>query len=125
MKNKTSKEPDTEITLAVVNKRREEHILVSAYGLYENCLKLRPILIMEKEQVNFFADKLESVLKAILEYKTQQHDKSKWYTCHGGADKFLVYQFESSKKWSVPPISVNYIPAVTVESTSCLMIVYF
>ena len=47
------------------------HILVSAYGLYENCLKLRPILIMEKEQVDFFADKLESVLKAILEYKTQ------------------------------------------------------
>lgn len=65
VKDRETKEPDSAITLQAVNGLREEHVLVSTFGLYENCMKLRPILIMEKEHVDQFVMALDKVLQKV------------------------------------------------------------
>lgn len=63
VKNRDTKESDSGITLKAVNGLREEHVLVSTFGLYENCMKLRPILIMEQEHADEFVAALDRVLQ--------------------------------------------------------------
>ncbi|WP_216232124.1 aspartate aminotransferase family protein [Megasphaera cerevisiae] len=70
VKDQKTKEPDAALTLAAVNALREAHILVSTFGLYENCMKLRPLLIMEPQHVDQFADSLDCVLERLT---VQQH----------------------------------------------------
>ena len=65
VKDRTTKEPDSALTLAIVNALRERHILVSTFGVYENCIKLRPLLIMEPCHVEQFMGELEAVLKKL------------------------------------------------------------
>jgi 4-aminobutyrate aminotransferase-like enzyme len=62
VKDRKTKEPNSALTLQIVNALREAHILVSTFGLYENCIKLRPLLIMEKQHVDQFIDALDGVL---------------------------------------------------------------
>jgi len=65
VKSRNTKEPDSTKTLATVNCLREAHILVSTYGIFENCLKLRPLLIMKKEHVDYFIDQLDKILNKL------------------------------------------------------------
>lgn len=65
VKSRNTKEPDSTKTLAIVNCLREAHILVSTYGIFENCLKLRPLLIMKKEHVDYFIDQLDKILNKL------------------------------------------------------------
>jgi 4-aminobutyrate aminotransferase-like enzyme len=65
VKDQKTKEPDAALTLAAVNALREAHIFVSTFGLYENCMKLRPLLIMEPQHVDQFADSLDCVLERL------------------------------------------------------------
>lgn len=66
VKDRQTKAPASDLTLRAVNGLREEHVLVSTFGLYENCMKLRPILIMEKEHADQFITALDTVLGRLV-----------------------------------------------------------
>lgn len=65
VKDRKTKEPDSALALTVVNALREAHILVSTFGLYENCIKLRPLLIMEQQHVEQFIEALDAILSHV------------------------------------------------------------
>ena len=48
----------------LVNRLREERILISATGPKGHVLKIRPPLVFSAENVTFFLDRLEAVLRA-------------------------------------------------------------
>lgn len=50
--------PDTERAVEIVNRMREENILISTCGEYGNSLKIRPPLVVSPEQLVIFADGL-------------------------------------------------------------------
>ncbi len=63
VKNPQSKEADTELAGQIVNKLREKEILIGTDGPFDNVLKIKPPMCFTKENVVFFIEKLEQILK--------------------------------------------------------------
>jgi 4-aminobutyrate aminotransferase-like enzyme len=56
---------DADKAARVVNRLREQRILISATGPRANVLKIRPPLVFAKDHVELFLDKLELVMKSL------------------------------------------------------------
>ncbi len=63
VKNPQSKEADTELAGQIVNRLREKEILIGTDGPFDNVLKIKPPMCFTKENVDFFIEKLEQILK--------------------------------------------------------------
>ncbi|MCB2134343.1 MAG: aspartate aminotransferase family protein [Rhodobacteraceae bacterium] len=60
--DRDSKTPDPTEALRVVNRLRDERILISATGPHANVLKIRPPLVLQQAHVDRFLDGLDRVL---------------------------------------------------------------
>jgi len=65
VKDRTSKEPDTDRTLALVNGLRDRRVLISATGFNSNILKIRPPLIFNQSNADRLITELDKTLKSI------------------------------------------------------------
>lgn len=65
VKSRETKEPNSELALAVVNKLREKRILISASGKTGHVLKIRPPLPFKREEADIFLNGLEEALKEV------------------------------------------------------------
>ena len=63
--DRDAKTPATENTRAIVNALRERGVLTNMIGPDANILKLRPPLVVTREQADFFLEQLDAVLAAI------------------------------------------------------------
>ena len=61
--DRASRAPDPDRTAAIVNGLRNKNVLISATGPNANVLKIRPPLVFSKDNVDFFIDRLSSVLR--------------------------------------------------------------
>lgn len=62
VKDRATREADSDLTAAIVNGLRENNVLISATGPAANILKIRPPLTFSKENVDFFISKMDRVL---------------------------------------------------------------
>ena len=60
----TGGQPDRDRAARLVNRLREERILISATGPKGHVLKIRPPLVFSAENVDFFLDRLDRILRA-------------------------------------------------------------
>lgn len=60
----TGGQPDRDRAARLVNRLREERILISATGPKGHVLKIRPPLVFSAENVEFFLDRLDRILRA-------------------------------------------------------------
>ncbi len=58
------KQPDAALTATLVNKLRERRVLISATGPDANILKIRPPLVFNHDNADFFLDQLQAVIAA-------------------------------------------------------------
>lgn len=66
VRNRTSRDPDTELASKVVLKLRQEYnVLLSADGPHSNVLKFKPPLCFNKEDLNIAIDALDKALDAL------------------------------------------------------------
>lgn len=65
VKDRTSKRPDMDRALAVVNALREDRILISATGADANILKIRPPLIFTSEHASRLVEGVEKALGTV------------------------------------------------------------
>lgn len=66
VKDPYTKAPDAALTAKIVNGLRERHVLLSTTGPYENCLKIRPLLIFEKQHADRLLTQFEATLQALV-----------------------------------------------------------
>lgn len=52
VKDRKTKEPDSELTRQVVSELRERRVLISSTGKLSNCLKIRPLIVFTKENAD-------------------------------------------------------------------------
>jgi len=62
VKDRTTKEPDADLTKRVVSNLRERRVLMSTTGQFSNSLKIRPLLIFSKENADTLVNQLDEVL---------------------------------------------------------------
>lgn len=62
VRDRTTKEPATEATLAVHETLRERGILIGKTGIFGNILRIKPPLCVSKEDIDFALDVLDEVL---------------------------------------------------------------
>jgi 4-aminobutyrate aminotransferase-like enzyme len=65
VKDRLSREPDPDAAARAVNGLRENGVLISATGPTANILKIRPPLVFNRANADFFVDKLEEVLTEV------------------------------------------------------------
>jgi alanine-glyoxylate transaminase/(R)-3-amino-2-methylpropionate-pyruvate transaminase len=65
VKDRATKEPAGEITLAVLELARERGLLLGRGGLYGNVLRIKPPLCITRDDADFVADCLDEVLKIV------------------------------------------------------------
>jgi len=65
VKDRRTLEPATEETKRVVNLMRELGVLVSREGPHDNVLKIRPPLVLKREEADIAVDALDRALKAL------------------------------------------------------------
>jgi 4-aminobutyrate aminotransferase/(S)-3-amino-2-methylpropionate transaminase len=63
VKDKTSKEPDPDLTLEIIKDAVAHGILLIRAGLYSNCIRLLPPLVITKNQLNEGLGVLEAAIK--------------------------------------------------------------
>ncbi len=63
--DRAAKTADAERTTRIVNRMREERILISATGPRANILKIRPPLVFSEENVGFFLERFERVMRTV------------------------------------------------------------
>jgi 4-aminobutyrate aminotransferase-like enzyme len=63
-------QPDTELARGVINALKQEGVLIGAAGAYGNSLKIRPPLCFSRQDADYFAEKLLTVLKQLESHKT-------------------------------------------------------
>lgn len=61
-----SVEPDRELTGKVVNRMKEQGVLLSSDGPYHNVLKIKPPLVFGCEEADILVDNLDKVLASLL-----------------------------------------------------------
>ena len=61
-----SKEPDQQIALALVNRLRELHVLISSSGKWGNVLKIRPPLPFSMSDTDEFLEKFELAIYGMV-----------------------------------------------------------
>jgi 4-aminobutyrate aminotransferase-like enzyme len=59
----TNMEPDTELAAHIKNELRNNNILISTDGQYDNVLKTKPPLIFTKENAEQVVDTIRKILK--------------------------------------------------------------
>ena len=64
VKDRSTKEPNAETALAVVNGLRERRVLISATGFHSNILKIRPPLVFTKKHADRLLEELDAELRA-------------------------------------------------------------
>jgi 4-aminobutyrate aminotransferase-like enzyme len=65
VKDRATREPDSERALALVNEMRSRRVLISATSRNANVLKIRPPLVFGEEHVDRFLTEMEGALKAV------------------------------------------------------------
>lgn len=65
VKDRTTREPDSETALALVNGLRERRVLISATGFNANVLKIRPPLVFAQTHVDRLLTELEATLRSL------------------------------------------------------------
>ena len=65
VKDRTTKEPDADRTLAIVNGLRDRRVLISATGFHSNNLKIRPPLIFNQSHADRLISELDQTLNAV------------------------------------------------------------
>lgn len=65
VKNRTTKEPATAAARTIVNRMRQNGILISRIGEHDNILKLRPPLCFSKDNADFLLSALGGVLSTL------------------------------------------------------------
>ena len=63
--DKKTKAPAKEITNEIVNKMRENGVLLSSSGIHNNTLKIRPSMQFSKKNTDLLISTLDNVLKKI------------------------------------------------------------
>lgn len=63
VRDRTTKQPDGETALALVNGLRERRVLISATGFNANVLKIRPPLVFSTQNADRLLSELETVLR--------------------------------------------------------------
>ena len=63
--DKKTKAPAKEITNEIVNKMRENGVLLSRSGIHNNTLKIRPSMQFSKKNTDLLISTLDNVLKKI------------------------------------------------------------
>ncbi|MCY1283670.1 2-aminohexano-6-lactam racemase [compost metagenome] len=63
--DRASKAPAAAETRRVVNAMRERGVLISAAGPRENILKIRPLLVFEREHADLLLDVLDEALESL------------------------------------------------------------
>jgi 4-aminobutyrate aminotransferase-like enzyme len=64
------REPDPDLAAGIVNRLRENNVLISATGPAANVLKIRPPLVFTRANADFFIEKLDRVLSALIGART-------------------------------------------------------
>jgi 4-aminobutyrate aminotransferase-like enzyme len=64
--DKKTRRPDSETTTRIVNRLRDEKVLISATGPRANALKIRPPLVFTRDNTDFFIDRFEHVLGTLV-----------------------------------------------------------
>jgi 4-aminobutyrate aminotransferase-like enzyme len=65
VRDRLSKQPDSDRALAIVNGLRQRRVLISATGFHSNTLKIRPPLVFSGQDAGRFLSEIRAVLKAI------------------------------------------------------------
>ncbi len=65
VRDRSTKEPNRDAALAVVNGLRERRVLISATGPHANNLKIRPPLVFTKAHADRFLAELDAVLRTV------------------------------------------------------------
>jgi len=63
VRDRTTKQPDSETALALVNGLRERRVLISATGFNANVLKIRPPLVFGAQHADRLLSELETLLR--------------------------------------------------------------
>lgn len=63
--SRADKTPDPKVAAAIVNLLRERKVLVGAFGLHANCLKIRPPLPFSRANADRFIEVLDGVLRDV------------------------------------------------------------
>lgn len=65
VKDRKTKEPDTELAEKIVNDLKAKRVLINASGPHGNILKIRPLLCFNKSNANEFLEKYTEVLSSV------------------------------------------------------------
>ena len=65
VEDKSSKRPDPEGAMDVVNRLRNKGILISNAGVHRNIIKIRPPLVLKKKHADRFLNTFEETLQEI------------------------------------------------------------
>jgi 4-aminobutyrate aminotransferase/(S)-3-amino-2-methylpropionate transaminase len=66
VKDRTTKEPDMDFAMAVIKKCVSNGLILIRAGLYTNCIRFLPPIVITDEQLNEGLDVIENAIAAVL-----------------------------------------------------------
>jgi 4-aminobutyrate aminotransferase/(S)-3-amino-2-methylpropionate transaminase len=65
VKDRTTKEPDPDFTLAVIKEAVQNGVILIRAGVYSNCIRLLPPIVMTNEQLEEGLQVIENAIKKL------------------------------------------------------------